>query len=232
MEDSRKNNTTGLFNNISATYDFINRLMTFRMDRRWRKKTINELRDISPKKILDVATGTGDLAIAASKINPDQITGIDLAEKMLDIARQKAQKKGLSKIISFQTGDAESISFPDNSFDAVTIAFGIRNFVNLKKGFMEIYRVLKPGGIVSILETSRPQKFLIKQLYTFYFKQLLPFLGKTIAKNKNAYQYFSDTVMAFPQGEELLKEFSSAGFIKCFYKTLSLGSVTIYVAIK
>ena len=202
------------------------------MDKRWRKKTIAVIGDSSPKKVLDIATGTGDLAIAASKLNPDKIIGIDLAEKMLVIAQQKAQKKGLSDIITFQIGDAESIPFPDNSFDAVTIAFGIRNFSNLAKGFEEIHRVLKQEGKVAILETSRPQKFPSKQLYTFYFKRVLPFMGRIVAKNRDAYQYFSDTVMEFPQGDELLKQFYSAGFSSSFYKTLSLGSVTIYAAIK
>ncbi|MBN1185827.1 MAG: bifunctional demethylmenaquinone methyltransferase/2-methoxy-6-polyprenyl-1,4-benzoquinol methylase UbiE [Bacteroidales bacterium] len=232
MEDPRKNQTTGLFNNISATYDFVNRLMTFRMDKLWRKKTIAQLKPYCPYKILDVATGTGDLALAACKLNPQQVIGIDLAEKMLEIAKQKVVQKGVSDRVSFQTGDAESIPFPDESFDAVTIAFGIRNFANLEKAFKEIIRVLKPGGIASILETSRPRRFPLKQLYKFYFTSILPFLGKAIAKDKYAYKYFADTVMTFPQRDDLLIKLNAAGFSKSFYKPVSFGTVTIYIAIK
>lgn len=232
MQEERTEYIASLFNKIAPKYDLMNRIMTLRIDVVWRKRTIRQLFPYSPKVILDIATGTGDLAIQAAKLKPDRVIGIDPANRMLAIAKGKVVAKGLQDIISFQMGSAEQLPFNDNEFDAITIAFGVRNFSKLEEGLANMYRVLKPKGTVAILETSRPKIFPLKQLHQFYFKRVLTRLGKDVSKNEEAYEYFAQTVLAFPQREEFIEELKNAGFNKCRYKKLLAGTACIYLAHK
>ncbi len=198
----KKEQVAEMFDNISRRYDFLNHLLSMGIDKRWRKKAISLLREDQPKKILDVATGTADFAIAASKLNPDEIKGIDISEGMLEIGRQKLKKLGQADLIELKYGDSEDIPFEDNTFDAITVAFGVRNFENLEKGLSEIQRVLKKDSKVVIIEFSKPKGFPIKQLYNFYFNNILPFIGKAISKDSSAYTYLPESVNAFPEGKD------------------------------
>jgi len=221
-----------MFDSIAPKYDFLNHFLSLGIDRIWRKKAINKLRPYSPKKILDVATGTGDLAIAALKLNPDEIVGIDISEKMLEKGRLKIRNKALEDKIKLQSGDSEAIPFPDEVFDGLTVAFGVRNFENLRLGLSEMYRVLKPGGACVILESSRPVSFPFKQIYTFYFFKILPFIGKLVSKDSYAYTYLPDSVDAFPDGEKFLGILEDIGFSNLSLKLLSFGIATIYFGVK
>lgn len=221
-----------MFNNIAFKYDFLNHFLSLNIDKVWRKKVVNILSEKQPKQILDVATGTGDLAIASLKANPEKIIGIDISEGMLKIGLEKIKKKGLSDKISLQLGDAELIPFADNTFDASTVSFGARNFENLNKGLSEMHRVLSPEGIVVVLEFTMPSKFPIKQLYQFYFKYILPTLGKLFSKDNSAYTYLPESVQAFPQNEEFIVQLEKAGFKDCKYKKLSFGIAAIYTGTK
>ena len=221
-----------MFDNIARKYDFLNHFLSFNIDKLWRKKVVKYLIKQKPAKILDVATGTGDLAISALKSNPQRINGIDISEGMLDVGRNKVKQKKLDNKIFLQKGDAENIPFSDNNFDAVTVAFGVRNFENINIGLSEMCRVLKPGGICLILEFTMPQYFPVKQLYGFYFKYLLPFFGKLISKDKSAYAYLPESVQAFPQRDAFLKMMQQAGFKSSSYKNLSFGVAAIYFGIK
>jgi demethylmenaquinone methyltransferase/2-methoxy-6-polyprenyl-1,4-benzoquinol methylase len=227
--DSKKKQVEKMFDNIAFRYDFLNRFLSGGIDVIWRKKAIRQLRLLHPKNILDVATGTGDFAITSYKIlSPDQITGIDISEGMLDLGRKKVSKLGLDKKIHLLNGDSEAILFDDSSFDAVTVAFGVRNFENLEKGLSEIYRVLKPGGKVLILEFSKPTFPVIKGLYKFYMKFVTPKVGKLISKNNDAYKYLNDSVQKFPEREAFTNILNKLRYRHSFYKTLSLGICTIY----
>ncbi len=219
-----------MFNDIAPNYDFLNHFLSAGIDKRWRKKTIKLLRPFNPKQILDIATGTGDLAIEALSLNPDHVTGVDISEEMLKIAGKKIEKKKLKNKISFLQASSEALPFADSTFDAVTVAFGVRNFQNLEKGLEEIFRVLKKGGAVAILEFSTPSSFPIKQLYLFYFRKILPFIGKIISKNKNAYKYLPETVLAFPQGKEFAGLLEKKKFSKVRFVKLSLGICSVYIA--
>ena len=221
-----------MFDSIAPKYDFLNHFLSLGIDRSWRKKAINKLRPYSPKKILDIATGTGDLAIAALKLNPDEIVGIDISEKMLEQGKLKIRKKGLEKKIKLQSGDSEAIPFPDEVFDGLTVAFGVRNFEHLSLGLSEMYRVLKPGGACVILEFSRPVSFPFKQIYTFYFFKILPFIGKLVSKDSYAYTYLPDSVDEFPDGEKFLGILETIGFSNLSLKRLSFGIATIYSGVK
>ncbi|HEY9178018.1 MAG TPA: bifunctional demethylmenaquinone methyltransferase/2-methoxy-6-polyprenyl-1,4-benzoquinol methylase UbiE, partial [Flavipsychrobacter sp.] len=191
---SKKEQVADMFNNIAGKYDFLNHFLSLGIDKGWRKKAIAEIAKVQPKTILDVATGTGDLAIAASKLNPEKIVGIDIAAQMLDVGRQKLKEKGLSELISMQVGDSEALPFADNSFDAITCAYGVRNFEHLEAGLKEMCRVLRPGGKLAILEFSHPKKFPVKQGYQFYFKYILPTLGKLVSRHSTAYSYLPESV--------------------------------------
>jgi demethylmenaquinone methyltransferase/2-methoxy-6-polyprenyl-1,4-benzoquinol methylase len=232
IEEGKKDEVRAMFNSIANRYDFLNHFLSAGIDYRWRKKAINLVGAHHPKTILDVATGTGDLAIAASVLNPEKITGVDIAENMLEIGRKKIAEKKLQELISFETGDSENLQFNDESFDAVIVAFGVRNFENLEKGLSEMYRVLGKNGIVIILEFSKPTGFGIKQLYSFYFRYILPFLGKKISGNSSAYQYLPDSVGSFPAGKDFLKILERVGFGHTTCTKLSFGIASLYSGIK
>ncbi|NPA44366.1 MAG: bifunctional demethylmenaquinone methyltransferase/2-methoxy-6-polyprenyl-1,4-benzoquinol methylase UbiE [Chlorobi bacterium] len=217
-----------MFDNIAHKYDFLNHFLSMNIDKIWRKKSIKFLSK-NAKTILDVATGTGDFAIQIQKsLNPEKIIGIDISTGMLKVGEEKVKKKNLSDIISFQEGDSENIQFPDNHFDAATVAFGVRNFENLQKGLSEMYRVLKPEGELVVLEFSRPEKFPIKQLYNFYFKNILPTVGRVFSKDNSAYTYLPASVDAFPYGEKFLAKMKETGFKNIKEKKLTFGISSIY----
>lgn len=221
-----------MFNNIAPKYDFLNHFLSAGIDKRWRKKTIQLLKPFQPKHILDIATGTGDLAIEALSLDPEHITGTDISEEMLKIAKTKIEQKKVDDKISLLQAASENLPFPDSSFDAVTVAFGVRNFNDLEKGLSEIFRVLKKDGVAAILEFSVPLSFPMKQLYLFYFKKMLPLIGKIVSKNNMAYTYLPETVLSFPQGKEFTKLLEKTGFAKTIFKRLSTGICTIYIAEK
>lgn len=222
-----------MFDNIAPWYDFLNHFLSLGIDISWRKKAIKCLRSTNPKILLDVATGTADLAIEAEKqLSPDKIFGVDIANEMLEVGRQKLSKKGLSDIIELQTGDSENLAFPDNTFDAVTVAFGVRNFENLEKGLTEMRRVMRPGGKVVILEFSKPTLFPFRQLYDFYFRNILPVIGRITSKDPKAYSYLYESVQAFPDGKKFVNVLESVGFQSTTHKPLTLGICSIYEAIK
>jgi len=221
-----------MFNNIAPKYDFLNHFLSAGIDKRWRKKTIQLLKPFKPKQILDIATGTGDLAIEALSLNPEHITGTDISEEMLKIAKTKIEQKKVDNKISLLQAASENLPFPDSYFDAVTVAFGVRNFNDLEKGLSEIFRVLKTDGVAAILEFSVPLSFPMKQLYLFYFKKMLPLIGKIVSKNNMAYTYLPETVLSFPQGKKFTKLLEKTGFAKTIFKRLSTGICTIYIAEK
>ena len=227
--ESKKKQVENMFDKIAFRYDFLNRFLSAGIDVGWRKKAIRQLVSLHPKTILDVATGTGDFAITSYKIlMPEKITGIDISEGMLEIGRKKIEKAGLENSIELINGDSEAILFPDNSFDAVTVAFGVRNFEDLEKGLSEIKRVLKPGGKLIVAECTKPSLPVIKQMYHFYMKFITPKIGKVIAKNNEAYQYLNDSVLRFPEKKSFIKILNQTGYRNTFYKTLTLGICTIY----
>lgn len=230
---SKKEQVADMFDNIAFRYDFLNRFLSAGIDITWRKKAIKQLVTLKPKKILDVATGTADVALMTYDIlKPDNIIGIDISEGMLDLGRQKIAAKGLQNVIQLYKGDSENISFEDNSFDAITVAFGVRNFQNLLKGLQEMQRVLQPGGKLVVLEFSKPKNVVFKQFYNLYMNVIAPSFGKLFAKNKDAYQYLNDSVQAFPEGQTFLNIMHEAGFTQTYLKSLSLGICTIYCGVK
>ncbi len=232
-EKTKKEQVAHMFDQIAFRYDFLNRFLSIGIDVHWRKAAIKKIADIQPKRILDVATGTGDLALALHKyLKPNEIVGIDISEGMLAVGREKIAKAKLQDIITLQQGDSEAINFPDESFDAITVAFGVRNFENLEKGLEEMYRVVKPGGKVMILEFSKPNKVWFKGLYNMYMNIVAPRAGEWLSKNKDAYQYLNNSVKAFPEGETFLHILQSVGFQHTTLKRLSLGICTIYCGTK
>jgi len=229
----KKSQVAAMFNSIARRYDFLNRFLSAGIDKNWRKKAIEEIKNIQPKMILDVATGTADFAITACNIlQPEKIIGIDISEGMLELGRKKIQKLNLENKIELFAGDSETINYQNSSFDAITVAFGVRNFENLEKGLQEMFRVLKPGGKISILECTIPRSFLIKGFYKFYMFNAVPFFGKLFAQNKNAYKYLNNSVQAFPDRESFLDIMKRTGFKKTYYKSLSLGVCCIYCGSK
>ncbi len=229
----KKQQVAEMFNDIAFRYDFLNRFLSVGIDIQWRKKAIKQLKDLKPQTVLDVATGTADVALLTYKLlRPKRITGIDISEGMLDFGRKKIAKAGLQDHIELFTGDSERINFPDNSFDAVTVAFGVRNFENLDKGLKDMYRVLKPGGKAVILEFSKPKQTAFKSFYKLYMNIIAPGFGKMFAKNKDAYQYLNGSIQAFPEGQTFLNIMDEAGFTQTYLKTLSLGICTIYCGSK
>lgn len=230
---SKKEQVAGMFDVISPRYDLLNRMLSGGIDVSWRKKALNELKKIKPETILDVATGTGDVAIMAVKLlHPGQIIGIDISEGMLQKGREKIKSLGLQDKIKLRTGDSEAIDFPDNSFDAVTVAFGVRNFQDLEKGLSEMRRVLRPGGKLVILEFSKPSGFLSRHLYDFYMKTVTPFLGKIFSGNGKAYRYLDESIKKFPEGGNFIKILSESGFNDTYCKKLTLGICSIYCGTK
>ncbi|OQX97969.1 MAG: bifunctional demethylmenaquinone methyltransferase/2-methoxy-6-polyprenyl-1,4-benzoquinol methylase [Bacteroidetes bacterium 4572_128] len=229
---SKKEQVAFMFDNISSKYDFLNHLFSFGIDKIWRNKLINLLRKNNHKIVLDLATGTGDLAIKISKLKVKKIIGIDISKGMLNFAEKKIKNKNLENIISFELGDAEKIKFENNYFDAITIAFGVRNFENLEIGLQEMFRVLKKNGKVFILEFSKAKKFPVKQIYNFYFSKIIPFLGKKISKDNSAYDYLYSSVEVFPEGNKFLEKLNDVGFKNCKQISLNFGIASIYVAEK
>ncbi|MFO7868638.1 MAG: bifunctional demethylmenaquinone methyltransferase/2-methoxy-6-polyprenyl-1,4-benzoquinol methylase UbiE [Bacteroidales bacterium] len=230
---SHKKQVALMFNNIAGTYDLLNHVLSFGIDKIWRKQAIKAIQKHSPLTILDIATGTGDFAIlAAQKLSPEKIIGIDISEKMLEKGIKKIAKKHLSSIITLQLNDSEKMEFADNSFDATLTGFGVRNFENLSAGLSENYRVLKKDGVAAILEFSKPQKFPVKQLYFFYFKYILPTIGKVISKDYNAYKYLPESVDNFPYGKAFIKHAQQAGFKNITHKKLTCGIASLYICIK
>ncbi len=230
---SKKKQVSDMFDNIAPWYDFLNHFLSLGIDISWRKKAIANLKNARPKNILDVATGTADLALEAyHQLGPDKIIGLDIAAEMLEIGRQKIGKKQLSNKIELMQGDSENMPFADNTFDAVTVAFGVRNFEDLERGLAEMLRVLKPKGKVVILEFSKPKAFPFKQLYNFYFRNMLPIIGRITSKDPKAYSYLYESVMAFPDGKDFVNVLEKIGYHSTTYKNLTLGISTIYVAEK
>ena len=230
---TKKEQVASMFDNISGTYDFLNHFMSLGIDILWRKKAIRELLSIKPKVILDVATGTGDFAFEAIKIlKPDQIIGVDISRGMLDVADKKIKERNLQDVFSVALGDSEGLQFEDNKFDAITVAFGVRNYENLEKGLADMYRVLKPGGKIVILEFSKPRKFPIKQGYNFYFKYITPILGKLFSKDERAYSYLPESVAAFPDGDDFVNLMTKVGLKNARDRRLTFGVSAIYTGIK
>lgn len=233
QDAEKKQQVSKMFNNISGKYDFLNHFLSAGIDRRWRKRAISKLKDINPKQLLDVATGTGDLALEVHKqLKPEKIIGIDIAVKMLDIGRTKLKRKGLTEIITFEEGDSENLPFEDNSFDAVIVAFGVRNFANVEKGLQEMIRVLRPEGKCVILEFSKPKVFPIKQLYNFYFSSILPGIGRITSKDKKAYSYLYESVQAFPEGKDFEQLLQKLGLNQTSCEALTMGICSIYTGTK
>ncbi len=228
----KKEQVTQMFDTISGNYDNLNRVISFGIDVKWRKKVVQLVADKNPETILDIATGTGDLAILMTKTSAKKIIGLDLSAGMLEVGKQKIHTKKLSDKIEMVLGDSEKISYPDNSFDAITVAFGIRNFENLEKGLSEILRVLKPNGIFVILETSIPQKIPYKQGYKLYSKFILPLIGKLFSKDNVAYGYLSESASIFPYGDALNNILNKIGFIDVVALPQTFGVATIYSASK
>ena len=228
----KKEQVANMFNSISPQYDFLNHLLSGGIDIIWRKKAIKLLQNKGIKTMLDIATGTGDFAIEALKINPEKIVGVDISEGMLSVGIEKIKKMGLEKTIQLQKGDSEKLPFSDNSFDAVIVSFGVRNFENLQKGLSDMFRVTKPGGYCLILEFSNPRSFPMKQLYTFYSKYCLPFLGKMISKDPSAYTYLPESVKAFPDGPDFIHIFKSVGYSETNWIPMTGGICSIYIGQK
>ena len=228
----KKEQVAKMFNNISKNYDLLNHVLSLGIDVLWRKKAIKLLQKDQPKLILDIATGTGDFAIEALALLPDKVIGVDISEGMLEVGKKKIKKKKLDHLIELQLGDSEKLLFPENNFDAVIVSFGVRNFENLEKGLRDMYRVLKPGGKTIIIEFSKPEKFPMKQGYNFYFKYILPRIGKLVSKDNEAYTYLPESVQAFPYGEEFLGILEKVGFKNTKCKSLTFGISSIYVGEK
>lgn len=231
-EGGKKEQVAEMFNNISKRYDFLNHFLSLGIDILWRKKAIRLLKKDQPKQILDVATGTGDFALEALALNPDRVVGVDISSGMLEIGRQKMQKKGVDHIIDMQMGDSEKLLFDDNTFDAAIVAFGVRNFENLQQGLSDMCRVLKEGGKIVVIEFSRPKRFPMKQLYNFYFKSILPIIGKLISKDQSAYTYLPESVEAFPDGQDFLNILTKVGFKNVECRPLTFGISSIYIGQK
>ena len=229
---SKKEEVAEMFNNISKRYDFLNHFLSLGIDKIWRKKAIAELKEINPIRILDIATGTGDFALAALKINPKEVVGIDISEGMLAVGKEKMIAKKVDNIITMQLGDSENLPFEDNYFDGLTVGFGVRNFENLEKGLTEMLRVIRPGGKAIILEFSKPKNFPIKQVFGFYSKYFIPFFGKNISKDEKAYAYLPESVQAFPEGENFKAILTKVGYKNVTSKLVSGGIATIYIGRK
>lgn len=233
QQATKKEQVADMFNNISKTYDFLNHFLSLGIDVIWRKIAINELKQDKPQHILDVATGTGDFAFEALKIlKPQQITGVDISRGMLDIAEQKIAKRGLSNLFKVKLGDSEQLPFEANTFDAITVAYGVRNFEDLEKGLADMLRVLKPGGKAVVLEFSKPRVFPVKQLYNFYFHYITPGIGKLFSKDSRAYSYLPESVKAFPDGVRFTGLMEKVGFKNTNNRPLAFGICSVYTGVK
>jgi demethylmenaquinone methyltransferase/2-methoxy-6-polyprenyl-1,4-benzoquinol methylase len=232
QDKSKKQEVAEMFNNISGKYDFLNHFLSVGIDRIWRKKAVGMLKEIQPKRILDLATGTGDFAIASLKLQPDEVVGMDISEGMLEVGRKKMKERGFDNVISMRLGDSEDLPFEDNYFDALTVGFGVRNYENLEKGLAEMLRVVRPGGKLIILEFSKPKKFPVKQYYAFHSKYIIPFFGKRISKDDKAYAYLPESVAAFPEGKSFTDILERLGYKQVGARPVSGGIATIYYGTK
>ena len=224
---------SGMFNNIAGYYDLLNRVLSLGIDKRWRRYAIGLLKPLAPKVMLDIATGTADLALEAHRqLKPDSIIGVDISVKMLEIGREKIAKQDLSPYIRLEEGNSENLPFESNSFDALTVAFGVRNFANVQKGLEEMYRVLRPGGQMLILEFSKPKVFPFKQGFNFYFRHILPFIGRITSKDKKAYSYLYESVQAFPEGQDFVDLLAAIGLKDITCTPLTLGICSVYLGQK
>ena len=226
--ENKKEEVRQMFDSIAGSYDFLNHALSLNIDKIWRRRLIRHLRNYNPKKILDVATGTGDLALAALRLDPEMVTGVDIATGMIEIGRQKIKARGEEKRVELIEGDSEDLPFQTGDYDAVMAAFGVRNFEDPQKGLNEMSRVLKPGGVIAILEFTMPEHFPIRPMYLFYFKRILPLIGKIISKDFSAYRYLPESVEAFAQRESFLSMMEKSGFEHVGYKSQSFGIAAIY----
>jgi demethylmenaquinone methyltransferase/2-methoxy-6-polyprenyl-1,4-benzoquinol methylase len=231
-ERSKKEEVAEMFNSISSRYDFLNHFLSLGIDHIWRRKAIRELKSLQPKRILDLATGTGDFAIAALRLNPTKIVGMDISKGMLSMGEIKMKKRGFDQVIEMKLGDSEALPFENDSFDAITVGFGVRNFENLTLGLSEMLRVTRKDGKIIILEFSKPKKFPVKQAFYLYSKYFIPFFGKRISKDAKAYSYLPESVAAFPEGEEFKNILLQIGYRNVQSKLVSGGIATIYIAEK
>ena len=231
-EKSKKEEVAEMFDNISKRYDFLNHFLSLGIDKLWRKRAVKLLKPLKPKKIIDLATGTGDFAIEALKLNPEKVVGVDISNGMLDQGRVKMKKRGVDNIVSMEYGDSEDLPFEDGHFDALTVGFGVRNYENLEKGLGEMLRVLNQGGMAVILEFSKPKKFPVKQAFGFYSKYIIPLLGKSISKDSAAYTYLPESVEAFPEGQAFVEILEKVGYKNVKSKMVSGGIATIYYGTK
>ena len=229
---SKKEEVRSMFDNIAGKYDFLNRILSLRIDVAWRNRAVRILKTYKPVHVLDVACGTGDFSIAALKSGAKQVTGVDISENMLASGRKKLAAKGLTDKIQLLTGDSEQLQFENDRFDAATVAFGVRNFEHLDKRLQEMYRVLKPGAPIVVLEFSKPKSFPVKQLYHVYFSTILPAIGRLISGDPRAYTYLFESVSAFPEGEQFLQHLRNAGFKSCKVNRLTFGICSLYSAEK
>jgi demethylmenaquinone methyltransferase/2-methoxy-6-polyprenyl-1,4-benzoquinol methylase len=235
VEGSKKAQVSKMFDNIARHYDFLNHFLSLGIDKKWRQKMINELVEVQPSLVLDVATGTADVAINTFKQLKNsqlRIIGVDISNEMLNVGRKKLITEGVSEVIELQEGDSENLMFQDNTFDAITVAYGVRNFENLERGLLEMHRVLKPTGKLIVLEFSKPTVFPFKQLFNFYFKNILPTIGKLTSKDNRAYAYLYESVQEFPDGSNFLTVLEKTGFKRTKCQSLTLGISSIYTAFK
>jgi demethylmenaquinone methyltransferase/2-methoxy-6-polyprenyl-1,4-benzoquinol methylase len=231
-DSGKKNEVRVMFNTIARNYDFLNHFLSFGIDKLWRKRLVKELRKVTPNHVIDIATGTADLAIMAVQRGIPMVTGIDLSENMIEIGNQKISKLSLKDKIFLSTGDAESLLFEEGSFDAAMVSFGVRNFEELEKGLIDIQRVIKPGGSIFILEFSQPERFPFKQLYRFYSFNVLPLIGKIISNDSRAYTYLPESIREFPYGSKMVEILGRCGFEQCRYISLTFQVATIYIGVK
>jgi demethylmenaquinone methyltransferase/2-methoxy-6-polyprenyl-1,4-benzoquinol methylase len=232
MTGKQKQYVRSLFDSIAYRYDLLNHLLSGGVDFYWRRKALKHLVTLQPKKILDVATGTADFAIATMRLQPENVVGVDIAEEMLKIGREKIAQRKLANIITLRSGEAENLPFEAGTFDAAVVAFGARNFENLEKGLQEMRRVLRSGGKIVVLEFSRPRIFPFKQIYFFYFTTILPLIGRVVSRHEEAYTYLPDTVMSFPDGEAFMGVLHSVGFTNVSEERLTFGIATVYEGLK
>lgn len=231
-QEEKKAQVAQMFDNIANRYDLLNSLLSLGIHKGWRKKCVRLLEANSPKHILDVATGTGDFAIACARLNPESIVGIDISEGMMHFGREKLKNLKLDHLITLESGNAETVTYSNESFDAIVVGFGVRNFQNLEKGLSNLYRMLKPGGQLIVLEFSYPTNFLVKSVYNFYFSFVTPLIGKLFSKDKRAYSYLTESVKAFPTNEKFTEILDTIGYRETSYKSLSMGIAAIYLGKK
>jgi demethylmenaquinone methyltransferase/2-methoxy-6-polyprenyl-1,4-benzoquinol methylase len=232
QDRSKKAQVEEMFDNIAPTYDFLNHFLSAGIDRRWRRKAVDSIASISPKVILDLATGTGDFAVEALRLSPTKVIGGDISDLMMNVGRDKAKKLKATDVLEFQRVDSENMPFEDNKFDAITVGFGVRNFENLEKGLTEMRRVLRPGGRIAILEVAKPKQFPMKQLYSIYFHYILPFVGRLFSSDVRAYTYLPESVNAFPEGEDFVAILNKVGFRQVGYQPLTFGICAFYTCEK